>query len=76
MVERVREILMKAEEDDDIKALLLRINSPGGMVSLICDKINLFQNDGIPQRLKQLKNRTMVSKWALASGHPHMHEFG
>jgi len=33
MVETVREILMKAEEDDDIKALLLRINSPGGTVT-------------------------------------------
>jgi len=33
MVERVREVLMKAEEDDDIKALLLRINSPGGTVT-------------------------------------------
>lgn len=33
MVETVREILMKAEEDDKIKALLLRINSPGGTVT-------------------------------------------
>jgi len=33
MVETIREILMKAEEDDDIKALLLRINSPGGTVT-------------------------------------------
>jgi protease-4 len=33
MVETVREILMKAEEDDNIKALLLRINSPGGTVT-------------------------------------------
>lgn len=33
MVETVREILNKAEEDDNIKALLLRINSPGGTVT-------------------------------------------
>lgn len=33
MVETVREILMKAGEDDKIKALLLRINSPGGTVT-------------------------------------------
>jgi protease-4 len=33
MVETVREILMKAEEDDKIKAVLLRINSPGGTVT-------------------------------------------
>ena len=33
MVERVREILKKAEDDDDIKALLVRINSPGGTVT-------------------------------------------
>jgi len=30
MVDRVREILKKAEQDDDVKALMLRINSPGG----------------------------------------------
>jgi protease-4 len=33
MVETVREILNKAEEDENIKALLLRINSPGGTVT-------------------------------------------
>jgi protease-4 len=33
MVETVREVLMKAEKDDKIKALLLRINSPGGTVT-------------------------------------------
>ncbi len=33
MVERVREALAKAEEDSRVKALLLRINSPGGTVT-------------------------------------------
>lgn len=33
MVEHVREILAKAEKDDDIKALLIKINSPGGTVT-------------------------------------------
>ncbi len=33
MVERVREILAKAEQDRRIKALLVRINSPGGTVT-------------------------------------------
>ncbi len=33
LVETVREILMKAEEDDKIKALLIRVNSPGGTVT-------------------------------------------
>ena len=33
MVSRVREQLDKAREDDEIKALLLRINSPGGAVT-------------------------------------------
>ncbi len=33
MVQTVREILMMAEEDDKIKAVLLRINSPGGTVT-------------------------------------------
>ena len=46
MVERVREILMKAEEDDDIKALLVRINSPGGTVTssdIIYHEIKAFK---------------------------------
>jgi protease-4 len=33
MVDRVREILLKAGGDDEIEALLLRINSPGGTVT-------------------------------------------
>jgi protease-4 len=46
MVETVREILQKAEEDDNIKALLLRINSPGGTVTssdIIYHEINRFK---------------------------------
>ena len=33
MVEQVREIIFKAAKDDDIKALLIKINSPGGTVT-------------------------------------------
>ncbi len=33
MVEKVREILTKAEQDKRIKALLVRVNSPGGTVT-------------------------------------------
>ena len=33
MVEQVREIISKAEKDDDIRALLIKINSPGGTVT-------------------------------------------
>ena len=33
MVELVREIIVKAEKDKDIKALLIKINSPGGTVT-------------------------------------------
>ena len=33
MVDRIREILKKAAEDQHIKGLLLRINSPGGTVT-------------------------------------------
>lgn len=33
MVEQVREIISKAEKDDDIKALLIKVNSPGGTVT-------------------------------------------
>ncbi len=33
MVEEVREIIAKAEKDTDIKALLIKVNSPGGTVT-------------------------------------------
>ena len=33
MVEQVREIISKAEKDQDIKALLIKMNSPGGTVT-------------------------------------------
>ena len=33
MVDRIREILKKAENDKNIKGILLRINSPGGTVT-------------------------------------------
>ncbi len=46
MVDRVREILKKAEQDDGIKALMLRIDSPGGTVTasdIIYHEIKLFK---------------------------------
>ncbi|GJL78354.1 MAG: signal peptide peptidase SppA [Nitrospinaceae bacterium] len=46
MVERVREILRKAEKDKNLKALLLRINSPGGTVTssdIIYHEIKAFK---------------------------------
>jgi protease IV len=33
MVEWVREIIAKAEKDDEVKALLIKVNSPGGTVT-------------------------------------------
>lgn len=33
MVERIREVIAKAEKDKDIKALLIKVNSPGGTVT-------------------------------------------
>ena len=33
MVEQVREIISKAEKDEDVKALLIKVNSPGGTVT-------------------------------------------
>lgn len=51
MVERVREILMKAEEDDNIKALLLRINSPGGTVT---------SSDIIYHEIKKFKEKKKI----------------
>ncbi|MFQ5448985.1 MAG: signal peptide peptidase SppA [Nitrospinaceae bacterium] len=51
MVERVREILRKAEEDDRIKALLVRINSPGGTVT---------SSDIIYHEIKSFKEKKKV----------------
>lgn len=51
-VERVVEQLDKAREDDEVQALLLRINSPGGTVTasdIIYDEILRFKNErGVP----------------------------
>jgi protease-4 len=46
-VARVREELQKAEEDDDVKALIVRINSPGGTITasdLIYREIDTFKS--------------------------------
>jgi protease-4 len=48
MVARLREELRRAREDDEIKALLLRINSPGGTVTasdLIYEEILQFKEE-------------------------------
>ena len=44
MVDRIREILKKAEKDKNIKGILLRVNSPGGTVTssdIIYQEINV-----------------------------------
>ncbi len=51
MVETVREILKQAEGDDAIKALLIRINSPGGTVT---------SSDIIYHELKKFKERKKI----------------
>ena len=46
IVARVREELQKAEEDDSVKALIVRINSPGGTITasdLIYREIDVFK---------------------------------
>src|SRR5215468_6273600 len=46
IVARVREELQKAEEDDEVKALIVRINSPGGTITasdLIYREIEAFK---------------------------------
>jgi protease-4 len=46
MVDRVREILKKAEKDKKVKSVLLRINSPGGTVTssdIIYNEIKTFK---------------------------------
>jgi protease-4 len=51
MVERVRSQLELAEEDDDVKALLLRIDSPGGTVTA---------SDVIHREILEFKKRTKL----------------
>jgi len=56
MVEKVREILKKADEDDNIKAILLKINSPGGTVT---------SSDIIYHEIKSFKERKGIRVYAL-----------
>lgn len=51
MIERVREILQRAERDGDIRALLIRMNSPGGTVTA---------SDIIFHELKTFKKRKNI----------------
>ena len=51
MVDRIREILKKAENDKNIKGILLRINSPGGTVT---------SSDIIYHEIKSFKERSKV----------------
>lgn len=55
MVDRVREALKKAEKDDDIKAVLLRINSPGGTVT---------SSDIIYNELRSFKRKRKIKVYA------------
>lgn len=56
LVDRVREILKKAEQDDDIKALILRINTPGGTVT---------SSDIIYHEIKTFKERKKIKVYAI-----------
>jgi len=56
MVDRVRETLKKAEKDDDIKALVLRINTPGGTVT---------SSDIIYHEIKAFKERKKIKVYAV-----------
>jgi len=51
MVDRIREILKKAENDKNIKGILLRINSPGGTVT---------SSDIIYHEIKSFKERCKI----------------
>ena len=56
MVDRVRETLKKAEKDDDVKALVLRINTPGGTVT---------SSDIIYHEIKAFKERKKIKVYAV-----------
>ncbi|MDH5763701.1 MAG: signal peptide peptidase SppA [Nitrospinota bacterium] len=66
MVDRVREALKKAEEDDDVKGLILRINTPGGTVTssdIIYHEIKLFKER------KRIKVYAIVMDLAASGGY-------
>lgn len=56
MVDRIRETLRKAEKDDDVKALILRINTPGGTVT---------SSDIIYHEIKTFKERKKIKVYAM-----------
>jgi len=56
LVDRVRETLKKAEKDDDVKALILRINTPGGTVT---------SSDIIYHEIKVFKERKKIKVYAV-----------
>ena len=56
LVDRVRETLKKAEADDEIKALILRINTPGGTVT---------SSDIIYHEIKTFKERKKIKVYAV-----------
>lgn len=59
MVSQMKEILTKAEKDDDIAGLILRINSPGGTVAA---------SDTIYHEIKQFQSRRKVPVYACITG--------
>jgi protease IV len=56
LVDRVRETLKKAENDDNVKALILRINTPGGTVT---------SSDIIYHEIKTFKERKKIKVYAV-----------
>ena len=56
LVDRVRETLKKAEGDDNVKALILRINTPGGTVT---------SSDIIYHEIKAFKERKKIKVYAV-----------
>jgi protease-4 len=56
LVDQVRETLKKAEKDEDVKALILRINTPGGTVT---------SSDIIYHEIKAFKERKRIKVYAI-----------
>ncbi len=66
LVERVREVLKKAKEDNEIKGIILRINSPGGTVTssdVIYHELKVFKEE------KNIKSYTMIMDLAASGGY-------
>jgi protease IV len=76
MVGRVREELARARSDDDVKALVVRINSPGGTVTgsdLLYDEIQQFKRERKVPVIAQLMSTAASGGYYVALAADEIH---